>query len=105
MENINEVARLVGEIQMLAVLVNERTDYAVFTRFSGHVKTWSLDIRKSKQDYHTHITSDEMYVKDGVSTISLKKMKLNLRKILRDNKITYNELNYSIREEYDYHLV
>lgn len=106
--NINETARLLGEVQMLAYLVNENTDYAVFTDFAGHVKEWSVRICASETSYTNTITKDSLYIKPeiwGDPTKKLKTMKLQLRKILRDNKISYNELNYTIREERDYSLI
>lgn len=107
--NINETARLLGEIQMLAYLVNEHTKYAVFSEFHGHVKEWSLRICAGKeQGYNDRLTFDSFYVNHeewGDPTKNLKTMKLQLRKILRDNKIPYNELNYTIREERDYSLI
>ncbi|MGM1048358.1 MAG: hypothetical protein ACQEXX_19775 [Bacillota bacterium] len=108
MNNVNETARLLGEVQMLAFLVNEHTEYAVFTAFQGHVKEWSLRICVSKDRFNERLTSDEFYVNHnrwGDPIQKLKTMKLQLRKILRDNKISYNELNYTIREERDYSLI
>lgn len=108
MNNVNETARLLGEVQMLAFLVNEHTKYAVFTDFSGHVKQWSMRVCASKTYYTETITSDSFYIKPevwGDPIKKLKTMKLQLRKILRDNKIPYNELNYTIREERDYSLL
>lgn len=107
MENIKEIATLLGEVQMLGYLVNEHTKHAVFIDFSGHVKSLRIRIASSKENFIEDLTVDEFYVEPerwGDPTQKLKLLKLRLRKILRDNKIPYNELNYSIREVRDYHL-
>lgn len=106
--NVNETAKLLGELQMLAYLINENTDYAVFTEFAGHVKEWTVRICASKTNYTEGITSDGIYIKPevwGDPTEKLKTMKLQLEKILNDKKISYNELNCKIREEQDYSLI
>ncbi|MFD3271478.1 hypothetical protein ACE3MS_15265 [Paenibacillus dendritiformis] len=104
----SEIAVLIGEVQALAFLVNQKTKYAVFVRYSGHVATLELSIRASKESFTEHITDDNFYVSGRNSRDverKLKLLKLRLRKILRDNKVDYNELSYTIREERDYHLL
>lgn len=56
MENIQEqTARLLGDIQMLAYEVNEKTDHAVFVTFSGHVKALDVRIGVSKEIYTEYV--------------------------------------------------
>lgn len=104
----SEIAVLIGEVQALAFLVNQKTKYSVFVRYSGHVEHLGLVICASKEKYTEHITDDELYVSGHNShdvERKLKLLKLRLRKILRDNEVDYNELSYTVREERDYHLL
>ncbi|NGP60020.1 hypothetical protein FLT15_17925 [Paenibacillus thiaminolyticus] len=104
----SEIAVLIGEVQALAFLVNQKTKYAVFVNYSGHVEILGVSIRASKENFTEWITSDDIYVSGRNARDverKLKLLKLRLRKILRDNKVDYNELSYTIREERDYHLL
>lgn len=104
----SEIAVLIGEVTALAFLVNQNTKHAVFVDYSGHVDDLELRICTSKEKYNERITQDALYVSgDQARDVErkLKLLKLQLRKILRDNKVNYNELSYTIREERDYHLL
>ncbi|MCY9738339.1 hypothetical protein M5X00_31600 [Paenibacillus alvei] len=104
----SEIAVLIGEVQALAFLVNQSTKYAVFVEQSGHVESFKISIRASKENYKERITEDELYVSGDLARDverKLKLLKLQLRKILRDNKVDYNELSYTIHEERDYSLI
>ncbi|BFH70639.1 hypothetical protein J27TS7_57670 [Paenibacillus dendritiformis] len=104
----SEIAVLIGEVQALAFLVNQKTKYAVFVEHAGHVQKLKLSIRASKENFTEWITDDELYVSGNLAhgvERKLKLLKLRLRKILRDNKVDYNELSYTVREERDYHLL
>ncbi|MGG4552568.1 hypothetical protein [Paenibacillus humicus] len=104
MEANREIARLSGEITMLALLINQTTELAVFVDFPGHVGWVEISIRQSKKDYNTTLTEDRVVFHRDDAVNQLKKIKLKLRKILRDKKVDYNELDYTIREIREYHL-
>lgn len=105
MQANREIARLSGEITMLALLINQTTELAVFVDFPGHVEWLDISIRKSKERFNTILTEDRVSFRRSDPVEKLKKIKLQLRKILRERKVNYNELDYSIAEVKNYHLV
>lgn len=107
MKEKDEIPALLGEVQMLCYLVNKHTKYVVFCRYSGHVNGVEVELGDGKRNYTETLTRDLIYLdreewEDSVPRLKI--MKLRLRKILRDNEIPYNELDYSVREERDYRL-
>lgn len=98
-----ETTMLIGEIMVLAHLVNENTDYCVFVDYAGHVGKLSLRLCESKSNYTVELAIGEMYTNEEfVGAVDwqeevfreMKLMKLRLRKILRDKKVDYSQLEY-----------
>ena len=56
-------ARKLQELIGLALRVQTETDYCVFIRVSGHVEQIEIEIRESKENYHTEIISSTFYFK------------------------------------------
>ncbi|CAH1205808.1 hypothetical protein PAECIP111893_02425 [Paenibacillus plantiphilus] len=106
-----EAALLVSEISALACMINAFTDYCVFFRFSGHVNSIDVEIARSKQEYKENDVKGSFYLPpcdpyDNEDLLrNMKLMKLRLKKILRDKKIDYSQLNYDIEEVRHYKLI
>jgi hypothetical protein len=102
-------ALLLGEIQTLAYMVNAFTEYCVFVRFSGHVDQIEVDVARTKSDYLDKVVNGQTYLSqdssDEKNMIRLRKIKTELRKILRKNKVDYSRLNYEVEEVRHYKLV
>lgn len=105
-----EQAILLGEIQTLAHMVNSCTEYCVFVRYSGHISSFEVSIAKSKNDYNTKLVRGEGYTEprkrltDDKRLGEFRRIKAELRKILRKGKIDYSRLNYEIEEVRHYHF-
>lgn len=54
---------LLTEIAHLAIRINQRTNYAVFFDYSGHVESVSIEICESKERYNSRIASTEFLAK------------------------------------------
>lgn len=105
-----QIAMLVGEINTLAYMVNEFTDYCVFVRNHGHIKNIEIEVCISKKQYNeTAARADSSYdaarYPEERITKKLSRMKYQLKKILRDKKIDYSKLDYEIEEVRHYKLV
>lgn len=104
-----EIAKITGDIMTLATMINELTNMCVFIDFSGHVNQFKIHITPSKKDYITRIVDDEIKTNSQWSTHedtlkSLIRIKLGLKKTLREQKVDTYGLSYTVREEYDYHF-
>lgn len=104
------ISQLVGDICQLAVMINQSTDMYVFVELSGHVSLFRIHFTP-KSNFREHITYDELhYNESDYRTIEsvikrLTNLKMKLKKILVDKKIDKKSCSYTIREEYDYHLL
>ncbi|MFB5761132.1 hypothetical protein [Paenibacillus medicaginis] len=104
-------SQLLGDIMQLSALINVHTEYAVFVRYSGHVSRIELNICRSKEEYNIRVTTDELHtiarksVNEEHVISNLTKMKLRLKKILKESKVNISDCRYTVREEYDYHLI
>lgn len=74
--------RLMGEVMALAYLVNETTDYCVFTHFAGHVDTLEVEVAKSKDDFKTKIFKSEFYIDGKHNENDPEEMLINLKATL-----------------------
>lgn len=101
---VDEKTRLMAEVILLAMQVEEKTGHAVFVRYSGHVDHLEIDIRESKENYHKEIASSGFYTKgDDERTIEkLKSVKRNLIGFLEDGEVDQDKLEYWIQEVYHY---
>lgn len=103
--NFDERDRLIMEVLSLAYLVDAKTDYCVFLRYSGHVHGQiGIDIRQSKNEWQTEVLKSEFYsayieerVKQPPEFAELKAKVKVLRQILTDKEIPYSEVT---AEEY-----
>lgn len=104
------ISQLVGDICQLAVMINQSTDMYVFVDLSGHVSTIRMHTTYKKY-YKNWITDDELHFIDSdyrsveIVIKRLTNLKMKLKKILIDKKIDLESCSYTIREEYDYHLL
>ena len=102
-----ERTRLILKIMHLAYLVHEKTNYCIFFSFSGHIDSFDLDIRESKERWQarvleTHFCTSYKALRDnGVDAklADLKSKIMVLEGILADGEIAYEELDYE--EEYN----
>ena len=101
---VNEKTRLMAEVMLLAMQVEDKTGHAVFIRYSGHVGHLEIDIRESKEHYQKEIASSGFYTNgDDERTIEkLKSVKRNLIGFLEDEEVNQDKLQYWIQEVYHY---
>jgi len=98
---INEKNKLIAELVLLSMEVQEKTGHAVFVRFYGHVETMDIEIAKSKDDYIEKIASSDFSTKGEHGIKRLKEVKKTLLGFL-ENGINKEELDYWIEQIYHY---
>lgn len=97
---VNEKTRLMAEIVLLAMQVQEKTSHAVFVRFSGHVDSMNIEIAQSKENYSNKLAESNFYTKED-SVDRLKEVKETLLRFL-DEGFSTEGLDYWIEEVYHY---
>lgn len=70
------------EVFKLALKVNAETTYCVFANLHGHVRQFSLDIRRSKNKYIDEIFKKEFYFDIGRADAAILDIKNALNKCL-----------------------
>jgi len=101
-----ERIKLILEIFTLGYLIQDQTDYCVFMDFSGHVDSFSIDIRKSKKNYQIKVCETELqdrflelYYKDKNDHLNyLKSRRDVLKSILENHEIPYEEMTEHIEQ-------
>ncbi len=117
-DNHLTVAKLVGEITTLSYLIQNFTDCALDTRYSGFVNQVDVRIAGSHQDFmdssSERLVTEQFYLTEFRSTgvpsktivTRLLKVKASLLKILEDKQIDYKSLGYTIETvEYKRYLL
>lgn len=105
-----ERIKLIMEIFALAYLVQDQTDYCVFVSYSGHVDSFEIDIRESKERWQKEACKSEfktrfenLWEKDKDNKLSWLIAKRDLLKeILENNDIPYSEMTKHIESIYSY---
>lgn len=107
---MNEKIKLTIELMALAFLVNEKTDYCVFIRFSGHIDSMEIEVAASKENYLNKVLRaefDTAYKEwrktDQPLIANLKSRIAVLKQILKDGEIDYRELDYMTQKYRDYY--
>lgn len=89
--------KLLSEIIMLAMKIQEETDYCVFVRTSGHVGNLvEIKIAASKKSYNNKIVSCEFHPERDSST-RMEQVKETLINFLEEG-IDQSELDYWVEE-------
>ena len=111
-----ERIRLIMQIFALGYLVQEHTDYCVFMNFSGHVDSFEIDIRESKERYNNEVCRASFKTKfdsyfdyknensEGNRLAWLKAKRDVLKEILETGDIPYSEMEEYIEKEYKYNF-
>ena len=93
---MSEEELLIAKIMVLGFLVNQRTDYCVFVRYSGHVHKLEVEIARSKNCYNAVVLDSEFYTDEKwresvVRPNGFLKTKVAiLERILKENDIDYS---------------
>ena len=98
---VSEKAKLMAEVMLLAMQVQEETGHAVFVRFYGHVDAMNIEIAQSKENYDDKLAESNFYTDEEGSVDRLKKVKETLLGFLEDGVDT-EQLDYWIEEVYHY---
>lgn len=101
-----ERIKLIFEIFALAYLVQDKTKYCVFIDYSGHVDSFCIDIRESKDNWMKEACITEfktrfenLYKQDEKDNLSWLKAKRDiLIEILENEDIPYNEMTNHIEQ-------
>lgn len=107
-QNTEERQRLIVEVMTLAFAVHENTDYCIFIDFSGHVNSFSISIRESKERWQNKVCETELatvigeYQSAGDVDSYLKAAKDVLTQILKDGEIPYEMLTRHVDTVYHY---
>ncbi|MFC3797931.1 hypothetical protein [Cohnella sp. GCM10012308] len=105
------ISGMIADISGLASMINLHTEFCVFCNISAHVSKVEVDIRRSKEDYKDRLVSarisydPEMFGDSEEIIAQFGKVKYQLKKILREQKIDYSSLPYEIEEVRHYKLV
>lgn len=105
-----ESLKLKCEMFVLALLINEETDYCVFVSYSGHVDSIDFTLAESKQMYNSKIFETERrtnfrkrYEENKEDELAyLKAQRDVLKQILENNELPYEELERHIEEVVTY---
>ena len=103
-----ERIKLVLEAMTLGYLIQDQTDYCVFMYYSGHVDSFDIDIRESKENWHNKVCETEIkdkfleiWHKDKEDHLAYLKARISvLKEILETNSIPYEYM-----EEHVEHVV
>lgn len=113
---MKDIARLIGEIEMVATLINlksieQKESPQVFTRNSAHVKTFEIDVymggwsSNCKPKFNTEINYEiRKYNSKHEIRKKLNKSLNTLRKIYKNGKVNYSNFDYEIEEVKHYNL-
>lgn len=104
--------KLSCEIFVLALLINERTDYCVFINYAGHVDSIGIRMSESKKNYNEEIFETEIKTnflkrRDENSDDLLNFLKSQrdvMKRILEENDLPYDELEEYIEQKISYYL-
>lgn len=107
-----ERQKLIMEIIMLAVLVQENTDYCIFLDYSGHVDSIDVRIRESKKNWQNEVCESRIttkfqdyYHKDRSDHLaSLKAKRDILKEILETHEIPTHEMEEHVEHIMNYHF-
>lgn len=101
---------LIMQCMNLAFLVNQKTEFCTFVRFSGHVNKCEIEIRAGKENWQSELLATEFTTayrehlanKDKYSYYRAKRD--ILRRILQEKDIPYDECDVEIisYEEYSF---
>ena len=92
----------IQELLWLAVLVDQKTDYCVFIRYSGHVQWLEMEIRESKANYDKEVAESRIILHDKDFDERYERAKEVLTSILEKGEIHYDMLEKYERIEYGY---
>jgi len=98
---MNEKTKVLSQIVMLAMKMQEESDHAVFLRLSGHVDSMNIDIAQSKTDYNEIIASANFYVGEKSDMDRLLKVRTTLEEFIEDG-VNTEQLEYWMEEIYHY---
>jgi hypothetical protein len=100
-----EKDRLMIKLLHLGYLVHIRTKYCVFIRFSGHIDQVELQVCESKEKWRNELFTgqvqtefNKLFESEESHLAGLKARVLILERILEDEEIPYEEMDYE--EEY-----
>lgn len=94
---MNEKTKLVSEIIMLAMKVQDETEHCVFINVSGHVEKIEIQVTASKNDYHNKIAESEFRMGERASIERLNEAKDTLLSFIEDG-VNTDELDYWVEE-------
>lgn len=102
-----EEFKLLNKINALALLINNRTKYCVFVRYSGHVDTLEIRICESKKNYTDQVAESDIELyppRWGYKTLVQRYEEVieTLEHFLKDDGVPYDYLHEVERIEYDY---
>ncbi|GIO25355.1 hypothetical protein [Oceanobacillus sp. J11TS1] len=93
---MDEKSRLMAEITLLAMKLQNETNYAVFVSLSGHVEKMEIRVCKSKKKYLDDIASCEFYTDRDLER--MQEVKEYLLGFIEKKKVDVNQLDYEIEE-------
>ncbi|WP_040981025.1 hypothetical protein [Oceanobacillus jeddahense] len=101
---MDEKSKLMAEITLLAMKLQNETDYAVFVNLSGHVDKMEISICRSKKNYSNEIANCEFYVNKDYSFKRMQEVKEILLAFIEEKKVDVSQLNYDIEEIKHYYF-
>lgn len=104
--------KLSCEIFVLALLINERTDYCVFLNYAGHVDSIDIRLMESKENYNERIFETEIKTnflkrhseQSNDPLAFLKSQRDVMKYVLEENELPYDELEEHIEQKISYYL-
>jgi hypothetical protein len=100
-EEQKEYDQYIIEIMILGHLIQTRTDYCVFIRYSGHCDHLEVEVRESKKNWQKKMFEAEFYTKykeyceASVAFPNIRARIYVLKQILDTNDIPFNMLDYT----------
>lgn len=94
-------AKLMAEVMLLAMQVQEETGHAVFIRFSGHVDSINIEITESQDNWQNKLADSTFSTKSEYTIERLEKVKETLLGFLEEGVDT-EQLDYWVEEVYHY---
>lgn len=92
-----------AKIFLLAMKLQDETDYGVFINFSGHVNSFEIHLTKSKEEFNEKIAECEVYT-HREPLKRLIEVKEKLTSFAKAKEIDVSELDYYVEEIRHYYF-
>lgn len=96
---MNEKVKLMSEIIMLSMQLQEESEHVVFVRFSGHVDSMDIDVVQSKSNYSDKLARSTFSTKGDTSLERMQQVKEQFLEFL-DEGFSTDNLDYWTEEVY-----